>query len=239
MSYVPRTWTRSAMTISRRTCRNSSGGGGPPSGDPPPGGDRRPTGRLPAGRLLHQRVMAHAAARAELGGGDLVPPSGSALQDMPRAREALMSGEISRSALRVLAAAREAHPEECASTEEVLVEAARNLSIRELRRAAAYWRQAVDSARAEEDEGSVMSTPINPKASNVGPEGEPRFQRELQAGAEVGHLGDEGIPGHRGGIARCSAGLELAPYQVRVVNAQHHQVAGAAAVQRPAHSVHL
>jgi hypothetical protein len=75
-----------------------------------------------------------------------------ALEDMPRAREALESGQISRSAVRVLVAAREAHPEEFACAEEVLVEAARNLTIRELHRAAAYWRQAVDSARAEEDE---------------------------------------------------------------------------------------
>ena len=75
-----------------------------------------------------------------------------ALEDMPRAREALVCGEISRSAVRVLAGAREAHPEEYASAEEVLVDAARNLTIRELRRTVAYWRQAADSARAEEDE---------------------------------------------------------------------------------------
>jgi hypothetical protein len=76
-----------------------------------------------------------------------------ALEDMPRVREAQAAGEISRSAVRVLVAAREAHPKEFAGAEEVLVDAARNLSIRELRRAVAYWRQAADSARAEEDEG--------------------------------------------------------------------------------------
>ncbi|MBI2237471.1 MAG: DUF222 domain-containing protein, partial [Actinobacteria bacterium] len=51
-----------------------------------------------------------------------------ALQGMPKTREALAEGEITRSVLRVLVSAREAHPEEFGGSEEALVDAARTLS---------------------------------------------------------------------------------------------------------------
>jgi len=74
-----------------------------------------------------------------------------ALRKMPRTRAALGEGEVSSCAVRVLAAAAEAHPGAFATDEEVLVEAARDLPVRELRHAVAYWRQAADPDRVEAD----------------------------------------------------------------------------------------
>jgi len=74
-----------------------------------------------------------------------------ALREMPEAQEALGSGEVSSSAVEVLASAREANPEEFRDQEQTLLEAARTLSIRQLRSVVAYWRQAVDADRALED----------------------------------------------------------------------------------------
>ena len=70
-----------------------------------------------------------------------------ALQEMPATREALADGGITRSALRVLVSARETNAEAFESAERILVDAARTLGIRDLRRAAAYWRQAADHAQ--------------------------------------------------------------------------------------------
>jgi hypothetical protein len=66
------------------------------------------------------------------------------LDEMPRTRKALMAGDISSSAVRVLASVREAHPAEFSAHEEILVEAATKLSVRELGHAVTYWSQAVD-----------------------------------------------------------------------------------------------
>jgi Domain of unknown function (DUF222) len=73
------------------------------------------------------------------------------LEDMPATREALKEGELSPCAVRVLVSAREAHPEEFARDESTLLDAARTLSARGLRRALAYWRQALDGPKALED----------------------------------------------------------------------------------------
>jgi Domain of unknown function (DUF222)/HNH endonuclease len=67
-----------------------------------------------------------------------------ALEDMPKTREALEGGEISTGAVRVLVSAREADPEAFRRCERELVAAARIHRIRELQRAAGYWRQAVE-----------------------------------------------------------------------------------------------
>ena len=74
------------------------------------------------------------------------------LADMPVAREALQRGELSLSAVRVLATAREADPAAFSSAEQPLVEAARIHSTDDLRRVAAYWRQAVEREHALEGE---------------------------------------------------------------------------------------
>lgn len=71
-----------------------------------------------------------------------------ALDEMPSVRGALASGEISCSAVRVLVAAREAHPQRFADQEGILLDAARTLSVRQLQIAAAYWKQAADSENA-------------------------------------------------------------------------------------------
>jgi hypothetical protein len=67
-----------------------------------------------------------------------------ALERMPLTGEALSAGEVSYPKARVLVSAREADPEVFSQHEETLVEAARNLTVRDLRRAVAYWRQNLD-----------------------------------------------------------------------------------------------
>src|SRR5437764_12210696 len=62
-----------------------------------------------------------------------------ALEKMPVAREALAQGEISTSAVQVLVAAKETNPEEFREAEETLVDAARELSVKELSATAAGW----------------------------------------------------------------------------------------------------
>ncbi|MGH2573064.1 MAG: DUF222 domain-containing protein [Actinomycetota bacterium] len=78
-----------------------------------------------------------------------------ALAEMPATRHALAAGEISSSALRVLASARDAHPEAFSAHERTLLDAARSLSVRQLQQVVAYWQQAVDSRRALEDDDSL------------------------------------------------------------------------------------
>jgi hypothetical protein len=79
-----------------------------------------------------------------------------AFEHMPRTREALSQGEISRSALAVLVAAHEVDPAEFSRVEEALVHTAGTLPIRDLKRALAHWRDAVDHRRAEEDAEHVF-----------------------------------------------------------------------------------
>jgi hypothetical protein len=70
---------------------------------------------------------------------------------MPLTREAMAAGEVSSSSVRLLCAAREKQPEAFPRHEEVLLEAARSLPVGQLRRAVAYWEQAVDSERSLEE----------------------------------------------------------------------------------------
>jgi Domain of unknown function (DUF222)/HNH endonuclease len=74
-----------------------------------------------------------------------------ALQAMPHARDALASGEVSTSSLRVLASAREAHPEAFAGDEARLVEAARALPVRQLEQTVADWRLKQDERDAKRE----------------------------------------------------------------------------------------
>lgn len=83
--------------------------------------------------------------------------NGPALECMPDTGAALESGEASCAAVRVLVRAREAHPNAFADAEPVLVQAARTLSVRALQVAVAYWRQAVDTDRALQDEGDLRA----------------------------------------------------------------------------------
>jgi hypothetical protein len=71
-----------------------------------------------------------------------------ALEAMPVVREALYEGDVSPSAVGQLVAAREANPGEFAMAEETLVDAARTLPPRDLRRAVAHWSDTVDADAA-------------------------------------------------------------------------------------------
>jgi hypothetical protein len=75
-----------------------------------------------------------------------------ALREMPSTFQALAAGEVSASAVAVLVAARESSPEAFEVFEDVLVEAARTLSVSQLRTAVSYWRERVDVAAAAEDD---------------------------------------------------------------------------------------
>jgi len=74
-----------------------------------------------------------------------------ALERMPLTRSALAAGDVTPSAAAVLVAAAESRPDEFPGVEETLVEAARSVPVRDLRRLVAYWRQAADAAGAEDE----------------------------------------------------------------------------------------
>jgi Domain of unknown function (DUF222) len=80
-----------------------------------------------------------------------------ALEEMPESRRALDEGEISMSAARVLAATRDTEPEEFKRSEKELVDAARIHSLNDLRRVAAYWREAVDHRRMANGEDRLRA----------------------------------------------------------------------------------
>jgi hypothetical protein len=63
-----------------------------------------------------------------------------ALEAMPAVREALYEGEVSPTAVGQLVAAHEASPEEFSKVEDTLVDAARTLPVRDLRKAVAIGR---------------------------------------------------------------------------------------------------
>jgi hypothetical protein len=73
-----------------------------------------------------------------------------ALEDMPETRRALDDGELSMSAVRVLVSAREADPPAFRDSEPQLVDAACIHSMQDIRRIAAYWRQAAEREAALE-----------------------------------------------------------------------------------------
>jgi hypothetical protein len=75
-----------------------------------------------------------------------------ALEHMPRTREAFADGEISSSAVRMLAEARTVQPEAFAQSEELLVQAARSLSVRQLAVAVGHWKQLADERQGVGDE---------------------------------------------------------------------------------------
>lgn len=83
-----------------------------------------------------------------MGRGSRARAGGRSSEEMPRTREALESGDVSFSGVKVLVAAREADPEAFARSEAQLVEAARIHSVNDLGRVAAYWRQAVEREHA-------------------------------------------------------------------------------------------
>jgi hypothetical protein len=71
-----------------------------------------------------------------------------AMDRMDKARSAFERGEVSMSAVRVLASAHQVDPQAFARAEGELTEAARIHSVGDLRRVVAFWRQHVESEQA-------------------------------------------------------------------------------------------
>jgi hypothetical protein len=100
----------------------------------------------------HLSVVSWLAARVRLGfsrASQQVKLSRD-LRQMPLTSEALGEGELSSEAVGLLVSARESAPEAFSEAEEMLVDAACVLPVREFRAAVAYWRQAADASAAED-----------------------------------------------------------------------------------------
>ncbi len=97
--------------------------------------------------LAHRQGVSRRAAEAFV-------RRGVALEKMPQVARAFAEGDVSTSAVHVLASAHETAPDAFAGSEAALVEAARSMSFAELRRVAETWRAAADPERVvvEEDE---------------------------------------------------------------------------------------
>jgi hypothetical protein len=88
-----------------------------------------------------------------------------ALEQMPAVARSFGDGDLSESAILVLASAQEAAAEPFARSEPALLEAARSLSFGELRRVVDEWRIAADPDRALEEEDRRFER----RSLNVGP----------------------------------------------------------------------
>ena len=80
-----------------------------------------------------------------------------AFEDMPDTRRALDAGDVSMSAVRLLATARDANPGAFSRAEAQLVEAARLHSVADLQRVVAYWRERVERERACDDRDALRT----------------------------------------------------------------------------------
>jgi hypothetical protein len=102
----------------------------------------RRNGYLSSAAWLSDRFgLAFAAAKQEV-------KVATALGEMPAAREALSSGEVSTGAVRVLVGARDAHPEAFSDQEGALVSQAQARSVDELRAVIREWSRSVDEEDA-------------------------------------------------------------------------------------------
>lgn len=90
--------------------------------------------------FAHQHRMAYSTATNDV-------RMARNLEAMPETRRAMATGDISGSAAKVLAAARECDHDAFAEDERLLVEAARRHEMRDLQRVVAYWRNGVESRR--------------------------------------------------------------------------------------------
>jgi hypothetical protein len=102
----------------------------------------RADGYLSSAAWLADRFrVSHGAAKGQV-------KVAQALEAMPEVREAFAAGEVSSSAVQVLAEARGEHPGAFSTQERSLVEAAATRSVGELRRVVAEWSLAVDAEEA-------------------------------------------------------------------------------------------
>jgi hypothetical protein len=91
-----------------------------------------------------------------------------ALEHMPAVRQALADGEISSSSVRMLVEARGVHPEAFDESEELLVEAARSLSVRQLQVAVGHWKQLADERQGVGDDDLHARRRLNVSATVFG-----------------------------------------------------------------------
>ena len=82
---------------------------------------------------------------------------GRALEEMPRTRAALETGEVSLAAGRLLASAHAVDPGAFARSEQELVDAARRHSIQELTKVVGFWRERAEHERSPDREESLRS----------------------------------------------------------------------------------
>ena len=99
-----------------------------------------------------------------------------ALDEMPVTQRALEEGEVSMSAVRILATAHDVDPEAFRRAEGQLVEAARIHSAGELQRVAAFWRQTVEQDRAMDGEEQLHAPPPAPRVDDVPRDGAGRLR---------------------------------------------------------------
>jgi Domain of unknown function (DUF222)/HNH endonuclease len=84
------------------------------------------------------------------------------LRDVPAAADGLAIGELSPSAVAVLASARSMDADAFARSETMLLDAARNLPIRQLTRAIAHWRQLVEADRDVDGRFEARTLHVSP-----------------------------------------------------------------------------
>ena len=107
----------------------------------------------------HLSAASWVAARFRVAWGEAKRDAAMArsLDDMPSTRRALVAGEMTLSAARVLAKIRQVDPAAFREDEAQLVEAARIHSMGELHRVAAYWRQQVERDRLADGDDAVRA----------------------------------------------------------------------------------
>jgi hypothetical protein len=77
------------------------------------------------------------------------------LAHMPQVEQAALAGDVPSASLRVLAQARDRHPDAFAAHESVFAELATSLDARDLRRAVSYWEQQIDYPAALDTAASL------------------------------------------------------------------------------------
>jgi hypothetical protein len=90
-----------------------------------------------------------------------------ALEQMPATRDALEEGEITSSAVDLLASAREVDPHAFTNAEGYLVEAATTLSIPDLGRVVGTWRRAAEDARGTEQAYERRRLHVSPSLAGM------------------------------------------------------------------------
>jgi uncharacterized protein DUF222 len=143
-----------------------------------------------------------------------------ALREMPEVAHAFMGGEVTSSAVRILAEAREEHPSAFANQEAALVEAAQTKGVEELRRVAADWCRAVSAEEASRQgerlrerrrlDLGVMSTGMVRVTGELDPESGEVVLTALQALVDAGLRADHGMDLRTSSQRRADALAELA-----------------------------